>query len=344
MSVSAANPNAPDLDRLVGWMETHVPGFQGPLTATPLAGGQSNPTFKLSARSGDYVLRRKPVGALLQGAHMVEREFKVIRALAGTGVPVPRAHALCEDDAVIGSAFYVMDFIAGRVFMDPRLPGLAASERAAIFDAVNATIARLHQVDPAAVGLSEFGRPASYMQRQFARWSKQYRLSETETIAAMDHLIGWLPPRLPENGEVRIVHGDLRLDNVMIHPTEPRVVAVLDWELSTLGDPLSDFANNASAWWIEPQVFRGLAGADLTQLGIPSAAEYVAAYNARTGRQPGGNWEVYVVFNLFRLAAIVQGIAKRSLDGTAADPGAAALGRMARPIAETGWRLAQTLS
>ena len=342
MSDSVANPNAPDLDRLAGWMATHVAGFRGPVTVAPLAGGQSNPTFRLSAPSGDYVLRRKPMGALLQSAHMVDREFRVIRALAGTGVPVPRAYALCEDEGVIGSAFYVMDFIAGRVFMDPRLPGLAASERAAIFDSMNQTIANLHQVDPAAVGLSEFGRPANYMQRQFARWSKQYRLSETEAIPAMDHLIEWLPPRLPEGGEVRIVHGDLRLDNMMIHPTEPRVVAVLDWELSTLGDPLSDFANNASAWWIEPEVFRGLAGVDLAPLGIPSVAEYVAAYDARTGRRPGGDWEIYVVFNLFRLAAIIQGIAKRSLDGTAADPEAAALGRMARPIAETGWRLAQS--
>ena len=343
VSVSAGNPNMPDLDRLVSWMSANVPGFRGPATVTPLAGGQSNPTFRIAAPSGHYVLRRKPMGDLLQSAHMVEREFKVIGALAGTGVPVPRVHALCEDAAVIGSTFYVMDFVPGRVFMDPRLPGLSAHERAAIFDSMNETIARLHKVDPAAVGLSDFGRPANYIQRQFARWSKQYRLSETEVIPAMDHLMTWLPDRLPEGGEVRIVHGDLRLDNMMIHPTEPRVVAVLDWELSTLGDPLSDFANNTLSWWLEPDVFRGLAGVDLSALGIPPSTAYVAAYNARMSRTEAGSLDVYVVFNLFRLAAIVQGIAKRSMDGTASDPAAAALGRMARPIAETGWRLAEGL-
>ena len=336
--------NLPDLKELGRWMEGHVPGFHGPVTATPLAGGQSNPTFRLSAPSGEYVLRQKPFGELLQSAHMVEREYRVLAALVGTGVPVPRVHALCEDQAVLGTTFYIMEFVPGRVFFDPRLPGLSPAERAGIFDSMNDTIARLHQVDPLAVGLEGYGRPDNYLQRQFARWSKQYRLSETMAIPAMDRLVDWLPSRLPESGEVRIVHGDLRLDNMLIHPTEPRVVAVLDWELSTLGDPLADFANNTLAWWLEPQVFRGLLGADLPALGIPSAEDYVAAYNARTGRQPGPGWDVYVVFNLFRLAAIVQGIAKRSEDGTASDPGAAALGRMATPIAEAGLRLAETLA
>jgi aminoglycoside phosphotransferase (APT) family kinase protein len=329
-------------------MERYVPGFQGPVTAAPLSGGQSNPTFRLAAPSGDYVLRRKPLGTLLASAHMVEREFRVVAALAGTGVPVPHVHALCEDPAVIGSTFYVMDFVPGRVFMDPRLPGLSPAERAGIFDSMNEVIARLHGVDPIAVGLADYGRPANYMQRQFARWSKQYRLSETVSIPAMDRLMEWLPGRLPDRDEVRIVHGDLRLDNMLIHPTEPRVVAVLDWELSTLGDPLSDFANNTLAWWLTPDVFRGLDGVDLAALGIPAAAEYVAAYNRRTARQPGPgwdtpDWDTYVAFNLFRLAAIVQGIAKRSLDGTASDPGAAALGRMAAPIAEAGWQVASKL-
>ena len=331
-------------------MGCHVPGYRGPVRATLLAGGQSNPTFRLSAASGEYVLRRKPLGALLASAHMVEREFRVLAALQGTGVPVPAVHALCEDPGVIGSAFYVMAFVPGRVFIDPLLPGLEAGERAAIFASMNEVVARLHQVDPAAVGLGDYGRAANYMQRQFARWSKQYRLSETVAIAAMDRLIEWLPGRLPEGGAVRIVHGDLRLDNMLIHPTEPSVVAVLDWELSTLGDPLSDFANNTLAWWLAPEVFRGLAGVDLAPLGIPSAAAYVAAYCERTGAAAGAagaalgaDWDVYVVFNLFRLAAIVQGIAKRSLDGTASDPAAAALGRMATPIAEAGWRLAAGL-
>ena len=333
----------PDVVELEPWMEQNVPGFKGPVNPTRLSGGQSNPTFCLSAPSGDYVLRRKPIGNLLQSAHMVEREFRVLAALAGTGVPVPAVHALCEDPAVIGSTFYVMAFVPGRVFVDPRLPGLSAAERAGIFDSMNETIARLHQVDPVAVGLADYGRPASYMQRQLTRWSRQYHLSETLPIPAMDRLMNWLPDRLPDSGEVRIVHGDLQLDNMLIHPVEPRVVAVLDWELSTLGDPLADFANNTLAWWLEPHVFRGLLGVDLPALGIPSAAEYVAAYNARVGRRPGPGWDVYVVFNLFRLAAIVQGIAKRSEDGTASDPDAAALGRMATPIAEAGWRLAETL-
>lgn len=340
MTAEPSSRNAPDPVQLGRWMEDHVPGFRGPVTATRLAGGQSNPTFRLVSSSGDYVLRRKPLGTLLASAHMVEREFRVIAAIAGTGVPVPRVHALCEDPAVIGSAFYVMEFVPGRVFMDPRLPGLSPAERAGIYESMNETIARLHQVDPVAVGLADYGRPANYMQRQFARWSKQYRLSETVSIPAMDQLIEWLPERLPDRDEVRIVHGDLRLDNMLIHPTEPRVVAVLDWELSTLGDPLSDFANNTLAWWLTPEVFRGLDAVDLPVLGIPSAAEYVAAYIARTGRQPGPDWDTYVAFNLFRLAAIVQGIAKRSEDGTASDPEAAALGRMATPIANAGWRVA----
>lgn len=326
------------------WMERHVPGFRGPVSATKLAGGQSNPTFRLAAPSGEYVLRQKPLGTLLQSAHMVEREYRVQAALARTNVPVPRVHALCEDQAVLGSTFYIMEFVPGRVFIDPRLPGLSAADRAGIFDSMNDTVARLHQVDPFAVGLEGFGRPTNYMQRQFARWSKQYRLSETVAIPAMDRLIEWLPDRLPESSEARIVHGDLRLDNMLIHPTEPRVVAVLDWELSTLGDPLADFANNTLAWWLEPQVFRGLLGVDLPALGIPSVEDYVAAYNTRSGRQPGPGLDVYVVFNLFRLAAIVQGIAKRSEDGTASDPSAAALGRMATPIAEAGLRLAETLA
>jgi len=344
VTAELSSRNVPDLEELGRWMECHVPGFSGPVTATPLAGGQSNPTFRLGAHSGEYVLRRKPLGELLQSAHMVEREYRVIAALAGTGVPVPRVHALCEDHTIIGSTFYIMEFIPGRVFINPRLPGLSAADRAGIFDSMNDAIARLHQVDPFAVGLEGYGRPDNYLQRQFARWSKQYRLSKTVVIPAMDWLIDWLPSRLPESGEARIVHGDLRLDNMLIHPTEPHVVAVLDWELSTLGDPLADFANNTLAWWLEPEVFRGLLGVNLPGLGIPSAADYVAAYNTRTGRQPGPGWDVYVVFNLFRLAAIVQGIAKRSEDGTASDPSAAALGRMATPIAEAGWRLAEKLA
>ncbi|MDR3534216.1 MAG: phosphotransferase family protein [Rhodopila sp.] len=343
MTAETTARNTPDAARLAPWLCEHVPGYQGPVTVHQLAGGQSNPTFCLSAPSGEYVLRRKPLGTLLPSAHMVDREYRVIAALAGTDVPVPRVYALCEDDTVIGSAFYVMEFVPGRVFHDARLPGVSPADRAAIFDSMCETIARLHKVDPIAVGLADFGRPANYMQRQLARWTKQYRATETFPIPAMDHLIDWLPAHLPQSDEVRIVHGDLRLDNMLIHPTEPRVVAVLDWELSTLGDPLSDFANNASTWRMEPDLFRGLAGEDLAGLGIPSEADYVAAYARRVGRAMPPDWDVYVTFNMFRLAAIIQGIAKRSLDGTASDPDAAALGRKAKPIADKAWGFAQAL-
>ena len=342
---SAAVPaNDPDPVRLHAWMLDHVLGYRGPVEVSPIEGGQSNPTFRLGAASGEYVLRRKPVGNLLQSAHMVEREYRVMKALGGTGVPVPHVHALCEDPSVLGSAFYVMEWVPGRVFFDARLPGLSPEHRAAIYDSMGDTIAKLHGVDPAAVGLADYGRPADYLQRQFARWSKQYRLSETVPIPAMDRLMEWLPDRLPDSAESRIVHGDLRLDNMLVHPTEPRVVALLDWELSTLGDPLSDFGNNALPWRLEPHLFRGLAGEDLAALGIPAEAEYVAAYNRRTGRAAAEReWEAYVAFNLFRLAAIIQGIAKRSLDGTASNAEAAALGEKARPIAEKGWEVAQAL-
>jgi aminoglycoside phosphotransferase (APT) family kinase protein len=335
--------NAPDLPRLDAWLTQHVPGYRGPVDAQRFEGGQSNPTFRLKAGSGDYVLRRKPVGDLLQSAHSVDREYRVLKALEATDVPVPNVFALCEDDAVLGSAFYVMQYVPGRVYFDPLLPGLSPDHRAGIFRSMCETIARLHAVDPVAVGLGDFGRPANYMQRQLARWSKQYRLSETVPISAMDHLMDWLPDRLPASDETRIVHGDLRLDNMLIHPTEPRVVAVLDWELSTLGDPLSDFGNNVLAWRLEPDLFRGMAGVDIAALGIPSEAEYVGSYNRMTKRQPGTNWEVYLVFNLFRLAAIIQGIAKRSLDGTASSAAAAELGQKAKPIADKGWRLAQEI-
>jgi aminoglycoside phosphotransferase (APT) family kinase protein len=332
-----------DIARLDAWMTANVAGYRGPVTVEIMAGGQSNPTYRLGAGSGDYVLRRKPLGKLLQSAHQVDREYRVLKALDGTGVPVPRVFALCEDDSVLGSAFYVMEFIPGRVFFDSRLPGLTTSERAAVFASMAETIARLHDVDPIAVGLDGFGRPAGYLERQVARWSRQYRLSETVPIPAMDRLIDWLPAHLPPSTECRIVHGDLRLDNMMIHPTEPRVVAVLDWELSTLGDPLSDFANNAMAWRIEPELFRGLAGADLATLGIPTEAAYAASYMARSGRSAAGAWDFYIVFNLFRLAAIFQGIAKRVLDGTASDPNAAVTGAKATAMAEKGWALAQTI-
>jgi aminoglycoside phosphotransferase (APT) family kinase protein len=334
----------PDPARLGAWMEQHVPGFAGPMTITALSGGQSNPTFRLTTPAADYVLRRKPMGVLLPSAHQVDREFRVISALALTDVPVPRVYGLCTDDSVIGSMFYVMAFVPGRVFFDPRMPELPTADRAAILASMNHTIAALHRIDPQSVGLGDYGRPANYLQRQMARWSRQYRASEMAPIPAMDRLIDFLPDRLPPDGPAGIVHGDLRLDNMLIHPTEPRVVAVLDWELSTLGDPLSDFAYNAMAWRLEPEVFRGLAGVDTAALGLPDESTYTADYFALTGRVMPENWELYIVFNLFRLAAIIQGIARRAADGTATHPDAETLGRQARPIAERGWELAQRIA
>jgi aminoglycoside phosphotransferase (APT) family kinase protein len=339
----AATSNDLPLDRLEGWLKSNVPGFRGPVAAEQLSGGQSNPTYRLDTGAGAYVLRRKPPGPLLPSAHAVDREFRVMRALAGSAVPVPRVHALCEDDGVIGSAFYVMQYLDGRIFWDPRLPGIAPAERAAIFDSMNAVIAALHSVDYQAVGLDGFGRPGNYMGRQIARWSRQYRASETETIAAMDALIDWLPARLPPEPPPAIVHGDYRIDNLIYHPTEPRVIGVFDWELSTIGDPLADFAYHCLTWRVSPQLFRGLAGIDFAALGIPDEAAYVAAYRRRTGRAAIPDWEFYMVYGLFRIAAILQGIAKRAIDGTAAAANAAEEGKLARPLAEMAWELAQSL-
>ena len=266
---------SPDLARLEAWLREHVPGYAGTPVLERFEGGQSNPTFKLTSSSGQYVLRRKPEGTLLASAHAVDREFRVLQALAGTSVPVARPYALCEDPAVLGSSFYVMDFVAGRVLWDQTLPGMAPAERAAICDAMNATIAALHSLDYRAIGLEGFGRPANYLARQIGRWTTQYRASETGTIEAMDRLIEWLPQHMPARDAVGIVHGDYRLDNLIFHPTEPRVVAVLDWELSTLGDPITDFAYHVMSWRIPPGVFRGIGGIDLAALGIPSEDEDV---------------------------------------------------------------------
>src|SRR6201993_4594705 len=284
------------LGRLESWMHDHVEGFRGPLAAEQFEGGQSNPTYRLRSGSGFYVLRSKPLGQLLPSAHAVDREYRVMRALAEAAVPVPRVYALCEDDAVIGSAFYVMEFLDGRIFWDPRFPGLAAAERRAMFQSMNTVIAALHSVDYVAVGLAEFGRPGNYLARQIARWSRQYQASETEKQPAMDRLIEWLPRHLPPEGEPRIVHGDYRIDNLIFHPTEPRVIGVLDWELSTIGDPLADFAFHAMAWRVTPALSRGGAGIGLASLGIPTEEEYVAAYCRHTGRGPIPDWDFYIVY------------------------------------------------
>ncbi len=331
------------LHRLESWLRDHVEGFHGPVEARRFAGGQSNPSYRLDTGSGIYVLRRKPPGPLLPSAHAVEREFRVMRALADTAVPVPRVDALCEDDSVIGSAFYVMEYLDGRIFWDQRLPEVTPTERTAMFDSMNEVIAALHGVDYGAVGLGEFGRPGNYMGRQIARWSRQYRASETEPITAMDRLIEWLPLHLPAENAPAIVHGDYRMDNLVFHKTEPRVIGVLDWELSTIGDPLADFAYHAMTWRVTPELFRGLAGIDFAASGIPDEAAYVVSYCRRTGRPAIAAWDFYMVYSLFRIAAILQGIARRAIDGTAASPEASDVGRIARPLAEQAWELAESL-
>ena len=329
---------------LADWMAAHVPGFRGPLALRRLSGGQSNPTWKVQAASGSYVLRQKPVGNVLPSAHAVDREYRVMQALAGSDVPVPRMIALCDDPSVMGSMFFVMEHLEGRVFMDPRLPGLAPAERAGIFDAMNAAIAAISTVDPVAVGLGDYGRHGGYVERQVSRWTKQYRASQTRPIPAMEALIDWLPQNLPQAPEeVRLAHGDFRLDNLILHPTEPRVLAVVDWELSTLGCPYADFAYNVMAWRIAPGLFRGLGGVDLAGSGIPSEDDYVQAWCRRTGRARPERFEFYIVLSLFRIAAILQGIAKRAQDGTAADPQAAETGAKAEPLAVIAWDMARRL-
>ena len=328
-----------DTDSLGRYLEQHIDGFSGPVTAEKFAGGQSNPTFKLSASGKSYVLRRKPPGELLKSAHAVDREFRVISALQDTDVPVPRTYVLCEDDSVIGSMFYVMEYMEGRILWDPVLPEARDNtERAAIYDAMNKTMAALHCVDVDAVGLSDYGRPGSYFERQLSRWSKQYRASETQNIPAMETLMSWLPANMPpDDGAVSLVHGDYRLDNMMFHPTEPRVIALLDWELSTLGHPLADLANQCMAWRLPREGgVKGMAGVDRKALGIPSDEEYVARYCERTGRDGIENWNFYIVFSLFRLAAILQGIVKRAQIGTASSTEADSRGEFVIPLAEMG--------
>jgi aminoglycoside phosphotransferase (APT) family kinase protein len=336
-----------DLDHLGRYLRATVEGYRGPLQAEQFRGGQSNPTFLLRTPERRYVLRRKPPGKLLPSAHAVDREYRVISALHGAGIPVARTYALCQDDGVIGTAFYIMEYVEGRVLWDGSLPGMQREERRAIYDELNRVIAALHQVDYIAVGLGDFGKPGNYLERQIARWSKQYRASQTENIEAMERLMEWLPQHIPPGDDTCIVHGDYRLDNVIYHPSEPRILAVLDWELSTLGHPLADFAYHCMGWRLTPGEFRGIGELDLAALGIPSEAEYVAMYCRRTGRSAIPNWDYYLAYNMFRLAAILQGIMGRVVDGTASSQHAIESGRRARPMAEAGWRqvekvLAQT--
>lgn len=332
-----------DIGALHTYMREHVEGFGGELSVEQFKGGQSNPTFKLAAGGRQYVLRTKPgpSAKLLSSAHAIDREFRVMNALHKAGFPAARQYALCLDESVIGRAFYVMDFIEGRVLWDQSLPGMSRAGRTAIYDELNRVIAQLHTIDPVAIGLADFGKPGNYFARQIDRWSRQYKASETETIEAMDRLIEWLPRNIPPGDETGIVHGDYRLDNMIFHPSEPRIVAVLDWELSTLGHPLADFSYHCMSWHIPPGQFRGIAGLDHAALGIPSEQEYIARYCERTGKTiRSEDWNFYLAYNLFRMTGILQGIMKRYVDGTAASEQALKTGQAARPMAEMGWAYA----
>ncbi|WP_300585274.1 phosphotransferase family protein [Marivita sp.] len=335
-----------DIDAVETWMAAHVPGFRGPISVEKFATGQSNPTFKLTAASGAYVLRRKPPGQLLKSAHAVDREFRVQRALSGTDVPVARMHALCEDESVIGSMFYVMDHVQGRSFVDPRLPDVSAPDRSAIFDDMNRVLAAIHSVDLSATGLNDYGPHGNYYQRQIDRWTKQYRATETEALPEMDALIDWLADNLPEDdGRVTLVHGDYRIDNLLFAPDRPTCVAVLDWELSTLGHPYADLAAVIMQWGLPPgDVGRGLAGVDRNQLGIPEDHAFVEAYCRRMGLPGIDRFGFYLAFTYFRMAAILQGVKRRALDGNASNPEKALeLGAYVPAFAKGGLKSAKTV-
>jgi aminoglycoside phosphotransferase (APT) family kinase protein len=335
--------HALDVASLEAWMRTSIEGFKGPIDIKKFAGGQSNPTFLVITPSKRYVLRRKPAGKLLPSAHAVDREFRVLKALHGSAVPVARVYALCEDDAVIGSAFYVMDYIEGRIFWSATLPEVASSERTPIYDEMVRVQAALHSVDYRALGLDSYGKSGDYVGRQVARWTQQYRASATEQIDAMDRLIEWLPQHIPADDDSGIVHGDFRLDNVIFHPKEPRILAVLDWELSTIGHPLVDFAYYCMRYHLPDAGFRGLGGVDTRALSIPSESESVITYCALRGIEPVSkqDWTYYMAFCMFRLAGILQGVLARALQGNASSTTALEAGSRTRPLAELGWRLVQ---
>jgi aminoglycoside phosphotransferase (APT) family kinase protein len=331
-----------DEQHLSQWLASHVEGFGAALRVRQFAGGQSNPTYRLDTPQGSYVLRRKPPGDLLKGAHAIDREYRVMAALHEAGFPVPRMHVLCLEREVIGTEFYLMDFVPGRVFWNPRLPEVEAAQRRACFDAMNDTIARLHAIDPQAVGLSDYGRPSDYFLRQIARWSRQYLEDERAgRDPFMDRLVEWLPEHIPAGDEARVVHGDYRCDNLIFHPTEPRVLAVLDWELSTLGHPLADFTYHAMMYRLPPSIMRGLKGEDLAALGLPSETDYVQAYCRRSGRERIDHYGFYIAFNMFRFAAILHGIKGRLLRGNAASAHAAEMAANVEPLARLAWEQAQ---
>jgi aminoglycoside phosphotransferase (APT) family kinase protein len=330
-----------DPDRLAGYLRARLPGLDGAMTAEPIAGGQSNPTYRLRFAGRDLILRKQPAGELLPSAHAVDREFRVQSALAGSGVPVPRMEHFCDDRAVIGTLFYAMEALDGRVLHDPALPGLEPAERAAIYDAMNEVLAKLHRVDWEAIGLESFGRPGSYFARQINRWTRQWRASKTREIPEIERLIAWLPEHVPAGDETTIVHGDYRLGNLMLHPREPRVIALLDWELSTLGHPLADLAYNCVLYHAASEKYGGVLGLDLAALGIPSEQAYVARYCERTGRADGIT-PFHLAFSMFRFAVIFEGIAARARAGIAAAADAEEVGKLSIVYAKRACALIDT--
>ena len=345
MVMNQAGPRIFDEYALDAYLRQHIADYSGPYTLSAISGGQSNPTFLLKGAAHSLVLRKKPAGKLLPSAHAVDREYRVMTALQGSGVPLARMRFYCDDASVIGTPFYVMDFVAGRQFMDPSLPELDPAQRHAVWDAFNSAVATLHMVDFAAVGLGDYGRVGNYLPRQIGRWSQQYRAAQTEDIASMEQLMAWLPEHIPPRDETTLVHGDLRIDNLLFHPTEPRILALLDWELSTLGHPLADMAYHVMSWRLTADQFRGMAEHDLPALGIPAEAEYLGWYVQRTGRPAIDpvEWEFHMTFSMFRLAAILQGIVHRALQGNASSDQSLAVGRRARAIADVAWQQASRL-
>jgi aminoglycoside phosphotransferase (APT) family kinase protein len=332
-----------DVGRLEAYMREHVDGFTGPITLSQFKGGQSNPTYLVETPARRYVLRRKPPGKLLPSAHAVDREHRVISALYAQGFPVAEPVLYCGDEDIIGTAFFVMGYVEGRVFWEAEMPTSNPAERAQVYDTMNAALAKLHSFDPAAIGLADYGRGENYVARQIERWSKQYRASETETIDDMERLIAWLPAHLPPPQPPRLVHGDYRLDNIILAPHAPKISAVLDWELSTLGDPLADFSYHLMQWHMPPSEAGtgSLVGCDLAKLGIPSLEQYVEVYVKRTGLDPRPYLAVYSAYNFFRIAAILQGIVGRVRDGTATSAFAAAKAALVRPLAAKAWEFAR---
>ena len=325
---------------LADWMRAQSLSDSGDVALRSLSGGQSNPTFVVVDGARRFVLRKKPPGPLVASAHAIDREYRVMRALQDSDVPVPRMLGYCEGDTILGTPFFLMEFLDGRVYMDQSLPGVSSADRGAMYRDMNRVIAALHAVDYQALGLGDYGKPGNYFARQIGRWSRQVEVSTVPVPRAMRQLMEWLPQHIPADDETTLVHGDYRLDNVVFHPTEPRIIGVLDWELSTLGHPLADFSGHCMSWYIPPQLWRGIAGLDLPALGIPSEAEYMRQYAQITGRDLSPNWDFYLAYNLFRMAAILHGIAQRAASGTAAAADATETGRKAGPLAEIGWQCA----